>query len=114
MTTPSIFKSKTYIDVWDGDLSRFVSEFYSRPWNMQQGMELSNESYVTVDVSHEGPDYHTLEEAEQKLQAWLGTPVGADEVDFMRDKCIPIEIVLWDLCRRGIAPEGEYLIRVWW
>lgn len=113
MTNPSIFTSKTYIDVWDGDLSNFVAEYYGRPWSMQQGMELSNESYVTVDVSHEGPDYHTLEEAEAKLEAWKSSPVE-DEIDFVRENYIPIEIILWDLCRRGIAPEGEYLIRVWW
>lgn len=117
MTIPSIFKSKTLIDVWDGDLSKFVSEYYGRPWSMRY-MELSNESYVEVDVSHEGPDYRTLEEAEQKLQEWLALspPAEGDWKAAMEfdDKALPVEIVLWDLCRRGIAPEGEYLIRVWW
>lgn len=120
MTNPSIFKSKTYIDVEEIELSKFVSEYYGRPWRLQQqGDCLAQNSYQLITVSHEGTEWDEPEDCEQMLNSWLALPIPAPDdwsavMDFERETFLQVDVVLWDLCRRGIAPEGEYLIRVWW
>ena len=114
-----IFKTKTYIEVWESDLSKFVSEFYGLPWRLQQqGDAMGQNTYLKIDVSSEGTDWESPEECEQKLQEWraLPKPEGWEEVmNFERDhQALSVDVVLWDLCRKGIIPEGEYLITVWW
>ena len=120
MTSPSIFKQKTYIDVEEIELSKFVSEYYGRPWKMQQqGDCLAQNTYDIVDVDPEGTEWASAEEAEQEINDWLAKPVPDPNdwkavMDFERETFVAADVVLWDLCRRGIAPVGEYLIRVSW
>lgn len=111
------FKTHTYIDVEELKLSEFVTQTYGRPWRMQQGELLGQDTYRIIEVDAERPEFWTAEEAEQKLREWLALPAPTnhwEETDFERDKYISVDIILWDLCRRGIAPAGEYLIRIWW
>lgn len=120
MTSPSIFKSKTYIDVEEIDLSKFVSEYYGRPWRMQQqGDCMAQNTYEIIDVDPEGTSWETPEELDQRIEEWLALPIPDPNdwkavMDFERETFITAEVALWDLCRRGIAPVGKYLIRVWW
>lgn len=111
------FKNKTYIDVEELDLSEFVTKTYGRPWRMQQGEMLHQNTYREIDVDPECPDGWLPHEAEQQLQEWLALPTPTNHwgvTEFERNHYLPVDIILWDLCRRGIAPAGEYLIRVWW
>lgn len=115
----NIFQEKTYFEVWESDLSEFVARTYGRPWRLQQqGDMLGQNTYLKIDVSQEGTDFSDAEEAEKELQAWLALPHPGDGwkevMDFERDQGLSVEIILWDLCRQGIIPEGEYLITVWW
>lgn len=114
----NLFETKTYIEVWESDLSEFVSEFYGRPWRMQQGEMLSQNTYKIIDVSPDGTEWDEPEDSEKILQSWLALPYTdsgwEEDMRFERDNYLDVDVVLWDLCRKGIAPEGKYLITVWW
>lgn len=110
-----IFKEHTYIDVEELDLAEFVSKTYGRPWRMQQGEMLGQDTYRIIEVEADRPDGWFLSEAEDQLREWLALPTNElADWEFMREHYLPVDIILWDLCRKGIAPAGEYLIRVWW
>lgn len=107
-----------YYDVWESDLSEYVSELYGRPWSLQQGQMLGQNTYVDVDVMSEGPDYYNDEEVEEQLTEWLNYPDPEAsferKLDFIRERHLDVVIVMWDLCRRELIPPGKYHIRVWW
>lgn len=109
------FKPKTYIDVEELRLAEFVTETYGRPWRMQQGEMLHQDTYRIIEVDPERPDGWHFHEAVKQLEDWLALPTDTmADWEFMREHYLSVDIILWDLCRRGIAPAGEYLIRVWW
>lgn len=114
-----IFQVKSYIEVWESDLSRFVSEFYGRPWRLQQqDGGLSQNTYLKEWVFSSGADgWCGIEE--ETLAAWLALPVPASGdwsgvMEFERRHYLNVRLVLWDLCRKDVIPSGEYLITVWW
>ena len=109
MTFP--VQEKTYLEVWESELSRFVSAYYNRPWSMQQGEQLDQNTYQEFEVSAEGPEFVSALHAEATLKAWLAlTPgPGRDPDDY-----VPVDTIMWDLCRKGVIPAGKYLIKVWW
>lgn len=115
------YKRADYFDVWEHDLSEYVSEVYGRPWSLQQGHNgeaQGQNTYVDVDVDPEGPDFFTDEEVEERLSEWLNYPdpkaTFSRELDFIRDKHLDVVIVMWDLYRRGLIKPGKYHIRIWW
>lgn len=112
------YNQADYFDVWESDLSEFVSKLHGRPWSLQQGQMLGQNTYVDVVVDPEGPDYYTPEEALEKLSEWLEYPDPETDfsrkLDFIREKHLDVEIVMWDLCRRKLIQPGKYHIRVWW
>lgn len=111
----NLFETKTYIDVEELDLAEFVTKTYGRPWRMQQGEMLHQDTYRIIEVDPERPDGWFDYEAENQLQEWLALPTDdMEDWEFVRERYLSVDIILWDLCRRGIAPAGEYLIRIWW
>lgn len=116
---PSIFQRRSYIEVLESDLSKFVAEHYGRPWRMQQqGDMLGQHTYQKIQVTPEGTDFDAPEELERQINHWLSLPhPGTDwlaVMNFEREQYVGADVVLWDLCRCGLIPEGEYLILVWW
>ena len=57
MTFP--VQEKTYLEVWESELSRFVSAYYNRPWSMQQGEMLGQNTYRELDVDPQGPEFNS-------------------------------------------------------
>lgn len=114
----SIFKTKTYIEVWHVELDKFVEEVYGRSWSYIRSEECNNDSYYTHEVLEEGLDFYSDEEVEEQLTKWLSA-----EVPNYRDwdACSEFEslfpgapVILWDLHRKGLIPAGDYLIHVSW
>lgn len=120
MTFP--VQEKTYLEVWESELSRFVSAYYGQPWSMQQGEMLGQNTYRELDVDPQGPEFNSALAAEQHLREWLALepPPGqsrddwAWKMDMERDHYISVDTIMWDLCRKGVIPAGKYLIKVWW
>jgi hypothetical protein len=111
------FQTRTYIEADEVDLSRYVAQVYGRPWRMQQGEMLGQNTYRVIDVGRDGADgFFGVEQAQ--LDAWLALPNPGDDwaavMHFERDQYLPVDIILWDLCRRDLIPAGLYLIKIWW
>lgn len=112
-------KERRCLEVHELELSAFVSQHYGRPWSMQQGELLDQDTYRDENVRADRPDNFTAEEAEELLKQWLAVPTPADDAwilraDFRRNQYLPVGIILWDLCRKGVITPGDYLIKVWW
>lgn len=112
MTFP--VQEKTYLEVSESELSRFVSAYYNRPWSMQQGEMLGQNTYRELDVDPQGPEFNSALAAEQHLREWLALEPPAQKMDMEGDRYISVDTIMWDLCRKGVIPAGKYLIKVWW
>lgn len=113
--TPTLkFKKRPDFVVWESDLSEFVSAIYGRPWRMQQGEMLGQNTYWNEEVTGTEP----WEEGERQLAEWLALSHPGDGWEevmyFERYNYLGREVVLWDLCRRGLIPAGSYQVQVWW
>lgn len=112
---------------WDEtDLSNFISEYYGRPYRLQQAHMLGQGSYVRCTIPYQG-DY---EGEEEEFRAWKeadATPPPKPEDDsfdmlgfehtlrWEREKALfPVEMILNDLHEQGEIPSGEYVIEVNW
>lgn len=96
--------------------SKYVSELYGRPYNLQQqGDMLAQESAVALVV----PELEDWNE-DPSLEEWLAAtpPVSAaDYIDTMRweRQFYPsLEAVANDLHARGLLDAGRYIIHVSW
>lgn len=112
----SDFPSKlvTYYEVWESDFSKFVSEFYNKPYSLQQREMLGQDTHQKVEVDGNNNPW---EEGEEQLAKWLNAPWPGGykyDFEFTRGHGPSSEVILWDLARKGIIPTGMYLIVVWW
>lgn len=113
-----IFKQKTVIEVWFADLENFVAEYYGQHWSFLSAIEVkANDVYDVIEVSKEEPDFYGEGESEKILQRWKDAPAPdtswKSRSDFEQYLPSP-DIILWDLCRNDVIPEGEYLIHISW
>lgn len=115
-------QQKTYYEIWEEDLSNFISTYYGKPWSLKQGEMLPGDTYRFVTVEKDtdtesGVDnWPSKEEATAEIDRWLALDHTVFDYDFQfkRDEYIDINLLMWDLCQNDIIPEGEYLILVWW
>ncbi len=116
-------QQKTYFEIWESDLSKFISEHYNRPYRMQQqGEMMGQNSYDKIEVHKDGDDwtgcdgFGSPEECRQMIEEWLAVDHTVFDYDFkfMREHYVPVDVLMWDLCQRNVIPPGEYLILVWW
>ncbi len=114
-------KTKTYFEVNSHELSNFISEYYGRPYSMGAYEELRQDSYWIERVVKDTPEesgvdgWSSAEEAREEIDAWLAVELGdTPSWNFVRDHCISVSLLLWDLCQKDVIPAGEYLILVWW
>lgn len=102
------------------DFRIFVKEHYDREIDPVQNhaQYLGNDSFLEIDVKKDEPeDWYPDEEdiasdPEDAINKWL-----SDEEDFKfleRELGINESIILWDLCRKGLIPEGIYILKIWW
>lgn len=114
----SVFKTKTYLEVWDSDLNKFVSGYYGRPWDFASVEESNNDTYHTMTVDEEEPERFIGSGPAENLQRWMDAEVPAKgdwQASSAFEACYPpAPVIMWDLCRRGVIPAGEYLIHVSW
>lgn len=109
--------------VWENDFSEFVALVYDRPFRLQQMWMMSNGSYQEFDVVDELDDPVWITGyAQPQLDAWLAQwkamPPYQDkwhkDMDAVRDQHIDLDVLTWDLRRRGLIPAGRYLMKIWW
>jgi hypothetical protein len=95
---PAEVKTVCHVDY--GDFDRYVQAVYGKDYEVAAVIESSN------DTSHEynGVDGKLDDYDERKLKAWR---------DGGRDWPWP-RVLLDDMCRRGLTPPGDYIIRVSW
>lgn len=103
------------------DFMKFVKQHYNRDIDiLAVHAEISgNDSFVEIDVTKEAPDDGWWPEEEDlannpsdAIEKWL-----ADDEDFKfleRELGINETIILWDLCRKDLIPEGKYVMKAWW
>lgn len=101
------------------DLDDFVKEKLGQTYGTLHSYrgEASNGSYYTVYASSERPENFAVEEAEEPLAAWKAADLPGNSCYFRQEQSdiIPdVDVVLWDLCRKGLLEEGKYLLLVWW
>lgn len=124
MDLPAELNPKTVVTVWDSDLDKYIEAKLGRAWSLQQNGEYSQDTVTQFEVF---PD----PEATAKVQAWLDSPVvpcpgrvdGMDwktgiftpeQPGFAESVYIGTSDILNELCNRGLLPEGDLTVNVWW
>lgn len=115
------------IDRWEFD--RFVElalKDYGRTWNiMDSGYDgFHQDTYLSARVER---DREPEEDIEQNFDRWLDGGSYYDEPDkdapqeewndfnrYMRDEIPGFQEMMQWLCNKGYAPEGKYVIHIWW
>lgn len=121
---PEELKAKTVQIIWDHDLDAYIEAKLGRKWSLQQNGEDGQETLTYFEVF---PD----PEATAKVQAWLDSPevpcpgrvngmnwetgiFTPEQPGFAEWVYISTTDILNELCNRGLLPEGDYTVHVWW
>lgn len=105
-------KDVKYFDVHD--LEEYIKSEYGKELRLipYHAKHSGNDTIVKIDVDVEMPGepwYPEDESLEDKpdlaLQRWLE---GDDSVNANEN------LILWDMCRKGIIFPGKYIMDVWW
>jgi hypothetical protein len=135
-------KTKTVQVIQVADWDKFVSEVYGKIYSFQQqdgckqrGTYFFKTSGIQYDA--EEFDYENTEipfevngeEMGVSFESWLNTKEEDTEKHFHSDLCgalfanelfwernfyPSVETIIWDLCKRGLLDEGEYMINIDW
>lgn len=106
MTDPiGALKSKQVSLVWYQDLDKFIELYLGRPWNTQQDYMAGQDTLRIIEV---GPD----PAATEQVELWLASPEAQFGIHG-RDEVISTDILLAELCNRGLLDEGELYVH-WW
>lgn len=103
------------------DLEEFIREYYGREVDLLEphAENYGNNTFVDINVCKDYPDDSWWVESEelrnnpdQVIRWWID---DADEFHDMFDRVYVNEaIILWDLCRKDVIPEGKYVMKAWW
>ncbi len=107
----------TWWKVWEASFSEFVSEYYQRPYRLQQqGEMMGQNTFVNETVGSYDWDEVGVASAEEEMAEWLAVDHTAYKYrfEFEREHYPSLEVVLWDLYRKGAIPAGTYHIYCWW
>lgn len=111
------------IFVHEIDLSKFISEFYDRPYQLQQAHMLDQGSYIRCEIPSDE------DEGIKEFNAWKSadaTPPHHDgdgfdigefswKLEWERERApFGVALILNDLYEKGEIEAGEYVIEVWW
>lgn len=105
-------KTRTIDLVWYQDLNEFIELHLGRPWNLAQNGEFGQDTIHSFEVY---PDPLVT----AKVQEWLDSPRcqcpgRLHQAGFAEDVDIYTTEILGELCNRGLLPEGELNVHVWW
>ncbi|MEU7631747.1 hypothetical protein AB0C34_17415 [Nocardia sp. NPDC049220] len=112
---PKCLNPRTVTLMGEGDFSRFISQVYGRPYQLQQQREcLSQNSLVEFTVPAEESEC-----SGPSLAQWQATPPptrgdSREQVRWKREFFPQLEDVVNDLHTRGLLPAGEYALDVSW
>jgi len=96
------------------DMEEYIKVTYGKEVDvLKRHAEMNgNSTFVEINVNKETPDemwWPDEDELAQKpdlaLQRWLE---GDDSIN--ADECL----ILWDMCRKNLIPEGKYVMKAWW
>jgi hypothetical protein len=111
------------------DFSDYVSKLYNRPYRFQQqdDCRYGQDSVHFFSVPEPEGEYDSIEEFRDRwmegtptVEEWANTPIGEYEFGWQRDIYWerefypPFETVVNDLYKRGLLPEGQYALHIWW
>lgn len=102
----NVLKSKKIDLVFVDDLDAYIEEHLGRPWRTQQEFMDGQDTLRTLEVFPD-PD------ATAKVEEWLASPVPAWKL-WSREEVLHTEILLSELCNRGLLPEGNLYVHIWW
>lgn len=104
--------SKTVELIWDSDLDDYIEEQLGRPWSLQQNAMFGQAEIHPFEVF---PD----PEVTAKVEEWLASPpAGAPGRLHQPGYAESVDIytceILNELCNRGLFPQGDITVHVWW
>jgi hypothetical protein len=114
MTYVPPMKFKAVNLVHDMVLDAYIEEHLGRPWSMQQNGMISQDMLTQWEV---WPDRgHGIPE---RVAAWLASPPAncpgrLDQPGYAESVEIYTDDILKELCHRGLLPEGDMYVHVWW
>lgn len=116
MTDPKL-ATHPRIAIWESDFSRYVTEHYGRPYNLQQqGDMLAQEASVRFTV----PSPYAEDDMPVSLADWIAATPPTDPSDYRekmrweRDYYPNLETVANDLHTKGLLDAGDYIMYAWW
>jgi hypothetical protein len=96
------------------DFMRYVKETYGKDIDIvsNHAEHTGQDTFVEIDVNTNNPDdgwwpsdNEMWENPDKALQAWLD---GDDTINANEN------LILWDMCRKGIIFPGKYVTKIWW
>lgn len=105
-------KAVSYIDVHD--LQDYIRETYGKNLDLIRMLaeHSGNNTIVKLDVNKDMPydawfprDDYLYDKPDLAMRKWID---GDETVN--ANECL----ILWDMCRKDVIPEGTYVIDVWW
>lgn len=113
-------KHKKVTLIWYSDLEDFIELHYGKSTNMARFWEASQNTIHDIEVDSDPrvieywdqdiSDEEYLKLAEEELSKWINY-VPESKYD---EATIDPTVVLWDLCRKGKFPKGNFKVEVWW
>jgi hypothetical protein len=125
VTLPPELNAKTVELVWSHHLDAFIEQHLGRVWSTQQNDYYGQETLVSFEV-YPDPDDTAV------VQAWIDSPPAmfpgrldqnepagehwgaAPDATLGESVDIYTGQILNELCNRGLLPEGDLMVHVWW
>ncbi len=109
---PDVLCSRVEETVEAARIDELIEATFGRPWSCQQNGEYGNDS-ITWFECYKDP------EATEAVQAWLDSPPAKGpgrlhQEGYAESYEIYTYVLLSELCNRGILPEGDMRVHVWW
>lgn len=113
MDLPEDLPYKTINLVWDSDLDNFIEKHLGRKWSLQQNGDMYGQDTITSFEVFPDPDATT------QVEEWLSSPPAGcpgrlNQPGFAESVDIYTETILNELCNRGLLPEGDLDVHIWW
>ena len=109
--------------IHESDFSEFVAEGYGRPFCWQQMVLAGQDSFHEFDIfppvggDEDWVSTYAQPQLDEWLAAWANMPEGEPwlmKMNAERDHVIDLNVLTWDLHRRGLLAAGTYLMKVGW
>lgn len=112
--------SKQVTLVYYGDLEDYIYSIYNKKTDMARYWEANQETIRDLEIDSDprcleywdqsisNEQYET--NAQEVLDEWL----NYEKKSRWDEPTIDPQVVMWDLCRKGLFPKGEIKVHVWW